>query len=332
MKSSFFKNLGPIRYSSIKEYFESIPININEDTTFNEFTSIKNLKTHFAVGKSIVKAVDGVSFDLKSGKGKWLKDDFGSVQNQNIIPISDPVISDGLIYVLIWNSNGGQKLELACFEEVTQSLVWTSTIAQAGKSSDIIGNLEKARQEIRSFGNRVSLSGGSIYINSNAGLIARCDPRDGKPDWIHYYSNSPSPGAGALGCSPIINGDLVVCMTKDSGKIFALDSQTGKVVWENTLALGIEYLGMNNESLIIRGQFSLAAIDLKKGETIWHTKISERIIGRSQMIGSSIYLAKTSGIIEFDANSGAMVNSVEWDKDVGPVSYTHLTLPTILLV
>ena len=30
--------------------------------------SIKNLKTHFAVGKSIVKAVDGVSFDLKSGK------------------------------------------------------------------------------------------------------------------------------------------------------------------------------------------------------------------------------------------------------------------------
>ena len=32
--------------------------------------SIKNLKTHFAVGKSIVKAVDGVSFDLKSGKGK----------------------------------------------------------------------------------------------------------------------------------------------------------------------------------------------------------------------------------------------------------------------
>ena len=262
------------------------------------------------------------AFDLKSGKGKWLKDDFGSVQNQNIIPISDPVISDGLIYVLIWNSNGGQKLELACFEEVTQSLVWTSTIAQAGKSSDIIGNLEKARQEIRSFGNRVSLSGGSIYINSNAGLIARCDPRDGKPDWIHYYSNSPSPGAGALGCSPIINGDLVVCMTKDSGKIFALDSQTGKVVWENTLALGIEYLGMNNESLIIRGQFSLAAIDLKKGETIWHTKISERIIGRSQMIGSSIYLAKTSGIIEFDANSGAMVNSVEWDKDVGqPLSY-----------
>ena len=44
MKSSFFKNLGPISYSAIKEHFESIPINIDEDTPFNEFTSIKNLK------------------------------------------------------------------------------------------------------------------------------------------------------------------------------------------------------------------------------------------------------------------------------------------------
>jgi len=44
MKSSFFKNLGPISYSDIKEHFESIPINIDEDTYFNEFTSIKNLK------------------------------------------------------------------------------------------------------------------------------------------------------------------------------------------------------------------------------------------------------------------------------------------------
>ena len=86
------------------------------------------------------------AFDLASGKAKWLYDDFGfgSGQNQNIIPISDPLISDGLMYVLLWSSHGGQKVQLACIEEATQSLVWVSTIAQAGKSSDIVGNLEKA--------------------------------------------------------------------------------------------------------------------------------------------------------------------------------------------
>ena len=30
--------------------------------------SVKNLKTHFSVGNSVVKAVDGISFDLESGK------------------------------------------------------------------------------------------------------------------------------------------------------------------------------------------------------------------------------------------------------------------------
>ena len=68
------------------------------------------------------------AFDLSSGKGKWLHDDFGfgTVQNQNIIPISDPVISDGLIYELIWNSNGGQRIQLACIEEATQSTLSVS--------------------------------------------------------------------------------------------------------------------------------------------------------------------------------------------------------------
>ena len=30
--------------------------------------SVKNLKTHFSVGNSVVKAVDGISFDLEPGK------------------------------------------------------------------------------------------------------------------------------------------------------------------------------------------------------------------------------------------------------------------------
>jgi peptide/nickel transport system ATP-binding protein len=34
----------------------------------DKLLSVKNLKTHFAVGNSVVKAVDGVSFDLEAGK------------------------------------------------------------------------------------------------------------------------------------------------------------------------------------------------------------------------------------------------------------------------
>ena len=43
MKSSFFKNLGPISFTTIKEHLECLPVNIDEGIFFNDFTSIKNL-------------------------------------------------------------------------------------------------------------------------------------------------------------------------------------------------------------------------------------------------------------------------------------------------
>ena len=43
MKSSFFKNLGPVKFTTIKEHSECEPIRIDKETSFNEFTSIKNL-------------------------------------------------------------------------------------------------------------------------------------------------------------------------------------------------------------------------------------------------------------------------------------------------
>jgi len=43
MKSSFFKNLGPISFKTIKEHVECDGVNIEKDTFFYQFTSIKNL-------------------------------------------------------------------------------------------------------------------------------------------------------------------------------------------------------------------------------------------------------------------------------------------------
>ena len=43
MKSSFFKNLGPISLATIKKHLECNSFKIDEDTDFKEFSSIKNL-------------------------------------------------------------------------------------------------------------------------------------------------------------------------------------------------------------------------------------------------------------------------------------------------
>ncbi|OUW64004.1 MAG: peptide ABC transporter ATP-binding protein [Pelagibacteraceae bacterium TMED201] len=77
--------------------------------------SIKNLKTHFAVGKSIVKAVDGVSFDLKSGKTFAIVGESGSGKSITALSIM------GLLPDNLASTERGKILfnnkDLLCFEE-----------------------------------------------------------------------------------------------------------------------------------------------------------------------------------------------------------------------
>ncbi len=46
MYPSFFKNLGPIRFTEIKDNLDCTPINIDESYSFNQFTSIRNLSNN----------------------------------------------------------------------------------------------------------------------------------------------------------------------------------------------------------------------------------------------------------------------------------------------
>ena len=57
MKSSFFKNLGPISLATIKKHLECNSFKIDEDTDFKEFSSIK-------VEDEITIRVIGIRFEL----------------------------------------------------------------------------------------------------------------------------------------------------------------------------------------------------------------------------------------------------------------------------
>ncbi len=77
MKSGFFKNLGPISLSTIKEHIECKPIDIDEEAYFNEFTSIKNLQKKglsFLANTSFFKqdiSIDGTIICSQSTQSKF---------------------------------------------------------------------------------------------------------------------------------------------------------------------------------------------------------------------------------------------------------------------
>jgi outer membrane protein assembly factor BamB len=275
------------------------------------------------------------AFDINTGAALWLHDSFDLKKGEpSLTVISDPVNSDGLLYMLLWQTHQGNRIQIACVEIASQTTLWRKTIAEVGTASDISATLQKSSPLIRTFGNRLTLKDGAIYVNTNAGLIARCDPRDGTPDWIHYYKKDSKPAEGALGCAPIITSDKVICMPRDTGKIFALDRETGRLIWDNYLILGIESLGVFEDNLIIRGQNDLASISLGAGREKWYTPLPgkrtglhkdiqpDRVLGRTQRNGNSIYIANHDRITEIDARDGKVISSLQWSAETArPLSF-----------
>ena len=275
------------------------------------------------------------AFDTETGAALWLHDRFDLKKGEpSLTVMSDPVSSDGLLYVLLWQAHQGNKIQIACVEIASQTTLWRKTIAEVGKASDISTSLQKSSPIIRTFGNRLTLKDGAIYVNTNAGLIARCDPRDGTPDWIHYYQTTSKPAEGALGCAPIVTADKVICMPRDTGKVFALDRATGRRVWDNHLVLGIQSLGVFENNLIIRGQNDLASIDLETGKEKWYTPLPgkrtglhkdiqpDRVLGRAQRNGNSIYIANHDRITEIDARDGKVLSALQWSAGTArPLSF-----------
>ncbi len=76
--------------------------------------SVKNLKTHFSVGKSIVKAVDGVSFDLEAGKTFAIVGESGSGKSITALSIMG-LLPDNLASTdrgeIIFNNNNLINME-----------------------------------------------------------------------------------------------------------------------------------------------------------------------------------------------------------------------------
>ena len=275
------------------------------------------------------------AFDINTGAALWLHDRFDLKKGEpSLTVISDPINSDGLLYMLLWQTHQGNRIQIACVEIASQTTLWRKTIAEVGKASDISSILQKSSALIRTFGNRLTLKDGAIYVNTNAGLIARCDPRDGTPDWIHYYKPGSKPAEGALGCAPIVTADKVICMPRDTGKVFALDRETGRLIWDNYLILGVESLGIFEGNLIIRGQNDLASINLETGKEKWYTPLPgkrtglhkdiqpDRVLGRTQRNGNSIYIANHDRITEIDARDGKVLSSLQWSAGTArPLSF-----------
>lgn len=235
------------------------------------------------------------------------------------LPLGDPTPADGLLFYLEWSSphdlnhGRGRRLNLVCYDPGQRQTAWRAPIAIAGHDSDLTASLERSEPAFAVYGNRVTVSKGAIYSSSNCGLVARSDVRDGRTDWVYHYPPIPANERSVLnhGSAPIVAGSKVICMPRDTRQVFALDQRTGRLLWENTLVLGVQLVGIVDDLLVVRGQSLVAGLDVETGLARWY-RPADHVIGRLTLLRDSVCMAQLDGLYRLDARTGQVLEVLPW--------------------
>jgi len=239
---------------------------------------------------------------------------------RSYVPLGDPVAADGRLFFLQWASRGdahhrdGRRLSLVCFDPAARRVAWDRTITVAGRSADLERRLHRAEPRVAVWGNRVTVHRGAVYGSSNSGIVARCDVRDGRIDWVHTYPTERRPrrdGAPNRGAAPVIAGRVVIFQPKDTDRIFALDRRSGRLVWENAWVPATQVEGVVDGLLIVRVADGLAALETRTGRASWFRTLRTILPGRALLRGPSIDVATTSRLVRLDARTGRLLDSRE---------------------
>jgi outer membrane protein assembly factor BamB len=177
----------------------------------------------------------------------------------------------------------------------------------------------------------VTVRQGSVYCSSNLGFVARCDARDGAIEWISCYTRAlctDSNGARIFarqGCAPILAGDKLLVMPRDYQGIFALDSRTGKVLWDNAIAPTQEFVGLGGaggqQSAIVKDTNRLAAIDVESGKRVWQDLFENGLHATPQIVGDSIYALSGQKLTRLCASSGCVRDEAQLAPEDGVYSF-----------
>ena len=284
---------------------------------------------------------DVAAFDMSTGKPTWSSALDGSWRQQaapfrgeRTMPVNDPVAADGRLYLLAFRPDDAEAnpsdpsslpLFLLCLEPNTGSRIWGTLIANEALRGRANWRPEDEVHDPAVYGNAVTAHQGAIYCAGNQGIVARCDARDGNLEWAHRYPRSrllrkaalvSDSGEGghaiAWGAPPLVADKRVIFMPRDYRGVFALDADTGRLLWQNAFVHPAGAIGIVEGALLVYDHRTVVSLDLATGAVRWFRHFEEGIRGRGQLIGSSLYVGTSNELCRIDANSGIVVERMPW--------------------
>ncbi|MEX0979140.1 MAG: PQQ-binding-like beta-propeller repeat protein, partial [Pirellulales bacterium] len=181
-----------------------------------------------------------------------------------------PIVDGSNLYVAMRKSDVRPQAHVACFDVETGQRRWRTLVCSAetpggGQVPEITHNL-------------LTFDQGTLYFNSNLGVVAALAARDGRLRWATLYPRAKKAGPDGQDkrtahyyrdLNPCIyhRGKLLVAPA-DCESIFALEAGTGEMVWETRLPEDVVHLlGVGAGNLLASGD-TLWWIDVEGGKVL----------------------------------------------------------------
>jgi outer membrane protein assembly factor BamB len=232
-------------------------------------------------------------------------------------------VSDGRhVFVAMRRSDITPHAYVACFDAATGVRQWRTVV---GAADTIAGGADEITH------NLLTLVENRIYFSTNLGLVTALDADRGDIAWISRYDRLTGKTFTVGAAVPLhFDRDLSPCVyhdgllfvaAADTPTIFALDADTGKMVWQqDRLADALQLLAVVGKHLIASGE-RIAALDISSGHIDWAWPESDhagiRGMGRGVVAGNEIFWPTRSDIFALDPKTGAQTRP--------PISLSPLT-------
>jgi outer membrane protein assembly factor BamB len=163
-----------------------------------------------------------------------------------------PLAADGRLYAAFARFDGGRVAHaVACYDPADADAAparpaWVTEVSDSPLSAGAEG---RQRQEL------VTRAGRNVVLSTNDGAVAAVDAATGRRAWGFAYPRAAKRlGDAARSPDPhpaVAAGGRVFVAPADGDRVYALDAETGQVLWESAPADGAQILGVTDGRVIV---------------------------------------------------------------------------------
>ena len=190
---------------------------------------------------------------------------------------------------------------------------------------------------------RLIQQGGTLYVDTHVGVLARLDAEAGGLDWGYGYQTAPYQSTShfffyddmpqesvASGGPPIRMGGAFLIKGMQSSRISAVDPDRMTVLWDRPMAKSARLLGVGQGAAFLGGD-EISALDLETRKLRWATRLPGGSLRAGVVVRpDGIWQLTPRGIFEIDPSTGE-VRRIFRGADLGSVGGDLLLTDELLL-